>query len=84
MSEYLEKILEHKHALLFVGGIATALVGKKIIESQTTKDFCTKGMAQVMAVKKNAEESFQNIKDDAEDICADASTEKKKEIYLGD
>ena len=31
-------VQEHKHAILFVGGIAAAIVGTKIIKSQTTKD----------------------------------------------
>lgn len=82
MEDYLEKIFEHKHALLFVGGVATALVGKKILESDCTKDFCAKGMAQVMSVKKEAEETFQNMKDNAEDICADADDVNKKQVYI--
>ena len=35
--EIMDKMIEHKHALLFVGGIATAIVGKKVLESQKTK-----------------------------------------------
>ena len=30
-----DKAFEHKHALIFVGGIAAAVVGKKILESKT-------------------------------------------------
>lgn len=82
MKDYVEKIFEHKHALLFVGGIATALVGKKILESDSTKNICAKGMAQVMSVKKEAEETFQDMKDNAEDICADATETNKKQVYL--
>ena len=40
-------VQEHKHALLFAGGIAAAIIGTKIIKSQTTKDLATKGMAGV-------------------------------------
>ncbi|MEE1134507.1 MAG: DUF6110 family protein [Methanobrevibacter sp.] len=59
---------EHKHALLFAGGVATALIGMKILKSQTTKDLATKGMAGVIFAKKDAEETFQDMKETAEDI----------------
>ena len=29
--DLVDKMIEHKHALLFVGGVATAIVGKKIL-----------------------------------------------------
>ena len=80
--EYVEKVMKHKHALIFVGGIATAIVGKKILESKTVKDACTQGMATVMAAKKDAEECFQDMRDNAEDIVVDANAEVKKEIYV--
>ncbi len=52
-------MIEHKHALLFVGGIATAIVGKKILESQTTKDYAAKGMAKVLTYKSDLEENVK-------------------------
>ena len=81
---YVDQALEHKHALIFAAGIATAIVGKKIIESDVVKDAATKGMATVMSVKKDAEEVFQDMKENAEDIVVDASAETKKEIYVTD
>ena len=41
-------------------------------------------MATVMAAKKDAEECFQDMKDNAEDIVVDANSEVKKEIYVED
>ena len=80
--ELFDKCMEHKHALIFTAGIATAIVGKKLIESKTVKDAATKGMANVMAVKRDAEECFQDMKENAEDIVVDAHNEDKKEIYV--
>ena len=80
--EFFDKCMEHKHALLFAAGIATAVVGKKVLESKTVKDAATKGMAQVMTVRKDAEECFQDITENAEDIVEDANAETKKEIYV--
>lgn len=73
---------EHKHALLFAGGIATAIIGAKIIKSQTTKDLATKGMAGVISAKKDAEATFQDMKENAEDIVYDASADNQQEIYV--
>ena len=80
--EILEKCYEHKHALLFAAGIATAVVGKKILESKAVKDAATQGMASVMSVRKDAEECFQDMRENAEDIVVDAHKEDKKEIYV--
>ncbi len=80
--EIFNKCYEHKHALIFAAGIATAIIGKKVLESQTVKDAATKGMASVMSVRKDAEECFQDIKENAEDIVVDANKETKKEIYV--
>ena len=79
---FLDKCVEHKHALIFAAGIATAIVGKKILESDAVKDAATKGMASVMSAKKDAEECFQDMKENAEDIVVDAHEEDKKEIYV--
>ena len=82
--EYVERVMKHKHALIFAGGIATAIIGKKILESDAFKETCTKGMAAVMSAKKDAEECFQDMKEDAEDIVVDANAEVRKEIYVED
>lgn len=74
--------VEHKHALIFAAGIATAIVGKKVLESKTVKDAATKGMATVMSAKKDAEECFQDMRENAEDIVVDANADTKKEIYV--
>ncbi len=80
--EFFDRCYEHKHALIFAAGIATAIVGKKILESKTVKNAATQGMATVMSVKKDAEESFQDIKENAEEIVIDAHEKDKKEIYV--
>ena len=80
--EIIDKMMEHKHALLFVGGIATAIAGKKILESKTTKDYAAKGMAKVLTCKSDLEESIQDIKDNAEDIHTDAKAAKKDAVCV--
>lgn len=74
--------VEHKHALIFAAGIATALVGAKVVKSQAFKDTTTKGMAAVMSAKKDAEACYQDMKENAEDIVVEANGDTKKEIYV--
>lgn len=74
--------VEHKHALIFAAGVATALIGAKVVKSQVFKDTTAKGMAAVMSAKRDAEECFQDMKESAEDIVVDANAETKKEIYV--
>ena len=81
-NEIFNKCYEHKHVLIFAAGVATAIVGKKILESKAVKDAATQGMASIMSVRKDAEECFQDIKENAEDIVVDAHAEDKKEIYV--
>lgn len=80
--EFFDKCYEHKHALIFAAGIATAVVGKKILESKAVKDAATQGMATVMSARKDAEECFQDMKENAEDIVVDANKKNKQEIYI--
>lgn len=79
---FLDKCKEHKTALIFAAGIATAVVGKKILESKSVKDAATKGVACAMSAKRDAEEYFQDVKENAEDIVIDSNEEVKKEIYV--
>lgn len=73
---------EHKNILIFAAGVATAVIGAKVIKSQAFKDTTTKGMAVVMSAKKDAEECFQDMKENAEDIVDEANEDTKKEIYV--
>ena len=82
--DIIEKCVEHKHALIFAAGIATAIVGKKVLESKVVKDAATQGMASVMSIKKDAEETFQDMRENAEEIVIDANEKNKKEIYVED
>lgn len=80
--EIVDKCYEHKHVLIFAAGIATAIIGKKVLESKAVKDAATQGMASVMSVRRDAEECFQDMKENAEDIVVDAHQEDKREIYI--
>ena len=64
--------LKCDRAWVFVGGIAAAIVGKKVLQSKATRELCVKTVAQAMKLQQDAQATFANIKEEAEDICCDA------------
>jgi hypothetical protein len=58
-----------------VGGAAAVIVGKKILKSKKTRQLAVQGLAKGMMFTHDAKEAFQNMKDEAADICYDAKTE---------
>ena len=68
---------QHKSALIFAAGFATAVVGKKILESKVVKDTTADYVASVMAFKKDAEDRAAEIKEDAEAQLEEEDDEKK-------
>ena len=45
---------------------------------------CTAGQSAVLAAKKDAEECYQDMVQNAEDIVVDANKDDKKAIYVED
>ncbi len=58
-----------------IGGAAAVIVGKKIVTSPKTRKIAVSGLAKGMKLQNDAKETFQNMKDEAADICYDAKTE---------
>lgn len=58
-----------------VGGFAAAIVGKKIITAECTRKAAVSTIAKGMKLKADAAANFQNMKDEAADMCYDAKKE---------
>jgi len=65
----LDHAIEHKAALIFAGGVATAIVGKKVLESGVVKETTTNAMAGVISAKQDAEKAIEDMKKEAEEIA---------------
>lgn len=63
----------------FVGGAAAAAAAGCASKSPKVRDLAVKGVAQGMLLKENADAACQSIKDDAEDVAADARRKAKIE-----
>ena len=74
------KCLKNEKLICFIGGIATATLGVKALKSKKTREVCVKGLAKGMKLQKDAQEAFQNMKEDAEDVCFDAKRQADLEV----
>ena len=61
----------------FVGGAVTAVVTSKFAKSNKARELAVKGLASGMQVKDNVEATVTSIKEDAQDVYAEA-VEKSK------
>ena len=65
--------------LCFAGGVAAALVGAKVAESPKTRQLCVAGLAKGMQLQQDAKAALQNMKEDAQDLCAEAKQKAAQE-----
>ena len=63
----LECLKKNQKLVCYVGGLATAYIGKKLLGSSTVRSACVSTLAKGM--------TLQNIKDEAQDLCFDAAAE---------
>jgi len=64
---------------LFCRRYRRATLGVKALKSDKTRDLCVKGIAKGMKLQKDAQETFQNMKEEASDICFDAKQQTGSE-----
>lgn len=66
-----ENLKDSKWVIAAAGAAAVPVI-KKIVTSDTTRKFCVSGLAKGMKLYQDAQETVQNIRDDAEDLCYEA------------
>ena len=66
---YMLKVFKNEKLWCAVAGAAAVIVGKKILKADKTRSLAVTGLA------KGIKAAFQNMKDEASDICYDAKTE---------
>ena len=72
---YMLKVFKNEKLWCAVAGAAAVIVGKKIPKADKTRSLAVTGLAKGMKLQKDAKAAFQNMKDEASDICYDAKTE---------
>lgn len=71
----LECLKKNQSLVCYVGGLATALIGKKVLGSKKVRSTCVSALAKGMTMQRQVESYVQNIKDEAQDLCYDAAAE---------
>ena len=61
-----------------VGGAVGSVIAKKILKAKKTRECAVKGLACGMKFTADAKAAFQDMKDEASDICNDAKKEAEK------
>lgn len=71
----LSDLVKNEKLLCFAGGVFAATYGIKALKSDKTRKACVSGLSKCIKLQKDAKEVFQNMKEEAEDICYDAKQE---------
>lgn len=71
----MNKFYKNEKFWYVIAGAAAIVVGKKILKSDTTRNLAVSGLAKGMKIQSDAKVAFQNIQDEASDICYDAKEE---------
>lgn len=72
-------IVKNQKAQFFALGVLAATAGVKFIKSECFRKGCVKAVAGGMKLRNDAVASLAKIKEDAEDICAEAAEETTAE-----
>ena len=71
----MKNLFKNQKFLCALGGAAAVIIGKKIVTAKKTRELAVSGLAKGMKLTHDAKEVFQNMKDEAADICFDAKAE---------
>ncbi|MFV0414064.1 MAG: DUF6110 family protein [Oscillospiraceae bacterium] len=64
--------LAHKKVWAFAGGVLAGLVVPKILQSKTARKAAVSTLAKGMELKDDAKAAYESIKEDAQDVYAEA------------
>lgn len=72
-------IVKNEKLLCFAGGVLAATYGVKALKSEKTRKACVSGLAKCIKLQNDAQETFKNMREEAEDICYDAKQEAEND-----
>lgn len=73
------KFLVNTKSLCFLGGIASSIIAKQVAKSKVARQLAVTGIAKGMNAYDEAKAAVNNIREDAEDLYAEAKAKKIEE-----
>lgn len=68
----MNNLFKNEKFWLVAAGAAGALIGKAVLTSKKTRELAVSGLAKGMKLTSDAKAAFQDMKDEAEDLCYEA------------
>lgn len=75
----MNNIFKNEKAMIFLGGVAAGTLGLKALKSKAAKKLYVTTLANGMKIQQDAQQLFETMKEDAEDLCFEARKEASKE-----
>lgn len=68
----MKNLLKNEKTLLFTGGVLLGTLGLKLIKSNAARKFYVSTLANGMKIQQDAQNMFETMKEEAEDMCYEA------------
>lgn len=68
----MDNIFKNEKFWCVVAGAAGVIIGKRVLKSPKTRQLAVTGLAKGMKLTHDAKAVFQDMKDEAEDMCYEA------------
>lgn len=79
MTGFIFRCLSHQKTCGFIGGLLTATVGVSLAKSKPVRKLVVQTLAKGMQFQEDAKIAMQELKEEAEDICAEAKAQNEGE-----
>ncbi len=80
----MRRFITKERKLIFVAGAATGLTVVSFLQTKKARALAVKGVANGMMLKDKILETATNIKEEADDICAEAKVVAQNEFTCGE
>ncbi len=78
------KFVSKQHKLIFAAGAATGFAVLGFLKTKKARELAVKGVAGGIMLKEKVLETAANIKEEADDICAEAKATARKACSCSD
>ncbi len=71
----MNNIFKNEKVMIFLGGVTAGTLGAKILKSKVAKKLYISTLANGMKIQQDAQQLFETMKEDAENLCFEAREE---------